>query len=370
MQTTLCVVVFLTAWQQPARFPWKMEQKATATYDATLNWTLKNPGFEAVEWIAISANPPNLPGQKIHSVKLSPGISEEIAEDSPLQRAFLRNRIPAKKEDKEPYLDSLSAVLSIQASLTSRKVVPAPPRGAPTALAPEPLPVQERKKYLRSSATVDFDSEEFRRWMKEEKLQRKSGEDDWALARRYFFLIRARYDFRPDAKGLRKASATAVKSEGDFSGIHALFVALCRSQGIPARTLVGRLAKSTQLVTPRGGGAALSNHQWCIRAEWWHPDLAWVPVDLMSNLGQDRKENQAVKWFGADPGDMIVFHVDFDVTLDPVVFEKKELVGTEGIAVWSMGKGKLDAQTLTENWTVKKIPRPKEKPAPKPDSKK
>lgn len=370
MQTTLWIALFLTASQQPARFPWKMEQKAAGSFEATLNWTLKNPGFEAVEWVAIAAKPPDLSCQKVHSVKLLPGVSEEITEESPLKRAFLRNRIPANKENKEPFLDSLKAVLTMQVSLTGRKIVPASPRGAPAGHAPETLTVPQRKKYLRPSVTVDFDADDFKRWMKEEKIQRKSGEDDWTLARRFFLLIRSRYQFRPDPKVLGKASTTAIKGEGDYGAINALFVALCRSQGIPSRTLVGRLAKSTQLVTPRGGGAALSNHQWCIRAEWWHPDLGWVPVDLMSNLGQDRTEPQSNKWFGADTGDMIVFHEDFDVTLDPVLFEKKDLVGMEGIAVWSMGKGKLDAQTLTENWNVKKIPKPKEKAIPKPDSKK
>lgn len=379
MMTLLVLSLFLSPDQNQSRFPWKLEQKTTGTFDATLNWTVKNPGFENVEWIAISPKPPNLPGQKALSSKLFPGEIEEIPEESILKRPFIRNRILVKKENSESQENSgskdsiLNAKFTTQVTLFSRKLSPLTPRemaGNSPQPPPEPLSVANRKIYLRSSPTIDHESEEFRQWMKTEKLQRQPGEDDLTLAKRFFFLIRSRYSLKADPKISRRASFTAPRTEADYGSVNGLFVAMCRSQGIPARPLVGRLAKSSQLVTPRGGGTALQNHQWYIRSEWWHPSLGWVPVELLSGLGADRSESGNLKWFGNDPGDLIVFHEDFDVILDPLLFEKKEILATEGIAVWSVGKGKLEGQSISEEWVVKKSPPKKTTGPANPNSKK
>lgn len=379
MMTVLVLSLFLSPDQNQGRFPWKLEQKTTGTFDGTLNWTVKNPGFENVEWIAISPKPPNLPGQKVLSSMLFPGETEEFADESVLKRPFLRNRILVKKENTETQENSggkdsiLNAKFTTQVTLFSRKLVSLNPRemaGNAPQTQPDALSVTNRKNYLRSSSTIDHETEEFRQWMKKEKLQRQPGEDDFSLAKRFFFLIRSRYSLKADPKISRRASFTATRTEADYGSLNALFVAMCRSQGIPARSLVGRLAKSTQLVTPLGGGAAHQNHQWYIRSEWWQPSLGWVPVDLLAGLGADRSEAGNLKWFGNDPGDLIVFHQDFDVILDPLLFEKKEILATEGIAVWSVGKGKLEGQSISEDWMVKKAP-PKKATSPgNPNSKK
>jgi len=350
---------------------WKLETKETGTYSVELTWSLKNPGFEAAEWVLMAPVFPKLPNQVVQSQELKPGEVEKITEDSPQKRPFLRSRHLVKKSDPDYSPDSLNCQLTALVTLSSRKLVALPSRNPGNRSPfPETFAVGERKKYLRTSTLVDHEEPTFRQWLREEKLLRQPGENDMSVAKRLFLAVRTRFSLKIDPKSSRRASFTATKTEGDVGALHALFLAMCRSQGIPSRVLIGRLAKSTQLVTPRGGGAAQSNHQWYMRAEWWLDEVGWIPVDLLQNLGVDKTETQHLKWFGLDPGDLVVFHEDFDVILDPLVFPAKELEGVEGIAVWSLGKGKLGGQSITENWTVKKAQKPKNSGTSTPATKK
>ena len=69
---------------------------------------------------------------------------------------------------------------------------------------------------------------------------------------------------------------------GDLSGrsgdIAQLFVALCRSIGIPARPVFGLRMDSSRLFGSLGTNGNLSTAQHC-RAEFYSPGYGWVPVD-------------------------------------------------------------------------------------------
>jgi hypothetical protein len=82
---------------------------------------------------------------------------------------------------------------------------------------------------------------------------------------------------------------------GDYA---ALFVALCRASGIPARPVVGRWAM------PENG----SYHVW---AEFYLQDVGWVPVD--PSFGPKNNADT----FGNLDNNLIIFNKAYDISLVP-----------------------------------------------------
>lgn len=64
-----------------------------------------------------------------------------------------------------------------------------------------------------------------------------------------------------------------VCSVGNCNDIHALFISLCRSVGIPARLILG------QALEPPPGGEACELCGYHCWAEFLAPGLGWIPVD-------------------------------------------------------------------------------------------
>jgi transglutaminase-like putative cysteine protease len=71
------------------------------------------------------------------------------------------------------------------------------------------------------------------------------------------------YQLVGGSKGAKLAFENEYGECGDYS---ALFVALCRAAGIPARPVVGRWATSEAI-------------DWHVWAEFHLPGYGWVPVD-------------------------------------------------------------------------------------------
>jgi hypothetical protein len=94
---------------------------------------------------------------------------------------------------------------------------------------PEPLP-RELRGYLQ--AAPDFDDPDRRIQTLADSL-RQADEPAGATARRYFDWVREHVQYREG--GFRGAATALDSGAGDCEDMTALFVALCRSSGIPAR---------------------------------------------------------------------------------------------------------------------------------------
>lgn len=340
----------------PGKMVW--ERKNVGTFEFELNWSVKNPGFNGKEWIVVAPYFPDLPGQKVQKQSLTPGKVNTLEDESPLHRKYWRANLLVEDPDLPLTVtkDNLEAKLAGRVTLQSRKLVPSKgvSQGRPDKTME--LKIEDRKSFLGTSTTLDWESKEFRNWQKEKNLLREPGESDWRLASRYFLYVRKKIKFRDDPKADKKVSSAAPRSEGDLGSLNAIFVALCRSQGIPARIRVGRMARSSAYAANRAGGGRM-NHQWYMRSEWYHFQLGWVPVDVFWNASQSSTDAQHFQWFGNDPGDMVVFHENLDFKVNSGPFGNKEFPGLDSLPVWSLGTGKLDAQTISEEWKVKKVPK-------------
>lgn len=88
--------------------------------------------------------------------------------------------------------------------------------------------------------------------------------------------------YDPTQTGIGRGDIEAMIDSGQMSGksadIALLFVALCRSMGIPARPLFGMRIDSSRLFSGLGATGNLRAGQHC-RAEFYTPGYGWIPVD-------------------------------------------------------------------------------------------
>ena len=131
-----------------------------------------------------------------------------------------------------------------------------------------------------------------------------------------------------------------------------LFVSLMRSSRIPARCLAGRWAKSADAPKATQGLPSQQEH---VKAEFFVTGVGWVPVDLSSAILHDKTEG-GLTYFGSDPGDFLVLHVDPDLDVDTVHFGVKHFHWLQFPTWWVVGQGSLKDHRETMSWKVKRLP--------------
>jgi transglutaminase-like putative cysteine protease len=117
--------------------------------------------------------------------------------------------------------------------------------------------------------------------------------------------------------GLKGAKFALENGYGECGDYSALFTALCRAAGIPARTVIGRWATS-------------SSDDWHVWAEFYLPGYGWLPVDPTDAYLS--KKGRAC--FGNLDNKRLVLHKGFSVVLQPAPAFLKPDVGFLQLYVW------------------------------------
>jgi transglutaminase-like putative cysteine protease len=125
--------------------------------------------------------------------------------------------------------------------------------------------------------------------------------------------IRAFYDYvyrtmSYDKSGTGWGRGDAVwaceNKRGNCTDFHSLFIGMLRSQGIPARFLIGFP------IPDADEGAIPGYHCW---AEFYDEQRGWLPVDA----SEAKKKGMADAYFGTIPNDRIEFSAGRDIVLSP-----------------------------------------------------
>ena len=308
---------------------------------ATLTDTWETPQDIPRRWAAFTPVPPCFSGQDHVKVTLFlDGLSEEqgqAPELSPLQRPVLWARALPKGAAQK----TINIWVLYEITLYSRRILP--------GLSAVPVPLlsaSERTFNLRSSETIDFSSQTFQHWLDTTDLHRSASEHDLDFGFRVYQAIRRRYHYHYDPEQDRKASKICLTDQSDCGGLSYLFVSAMRANGIPAHSLSGRLAKSA--VNPHDYG------QCHVRSEFYADGIGWVPVDMSFGVGASDKE--AVRYFGNDPGDLLVMHQDTDLVLAPKPFGPKSFYTMQKPMHYVWGSGSLDSSKDSEDWQVEELP--------------
>ena len=130
--------------------------------------------------------------------------------------------------------------------------------------------------------------------------------------------------------GLKGAKFALENGHGECGDYSALFTALCRAAGIPARTVVGRWATS-------------SPDDWHVWAEFYLPEYGWLPVD--PTIADINGAGRA--YFGNLDNKRLILHKGFSIVLQPTsVFFKPEIAFLQLYAWEYQGvKGQTPLQT-------------------------
>jgi hypothetical protein len=128
-----------------------------------------------------------------------------------------------------------------------------------------------------------------------------SESNPYLLARKLYDYVVENANYRLVGEGLLGAKALLVNDEGECGDFSALFIALARARGIPARPVVGYWAVSGLEQT----------HVW---AEFYLEGIGWIPVD--PTIGQQSSSNKAY-YFGNMDNQRVILHKGFNVPQDP-----------------------------------------------------
>lgn len=198
---------------EPTVVKWRVGVRAEATGATVTRLTIAAP--IPTEW----------PEQKVKIIErdLSSHVKSVTFRDlKPGARQMVANisRLPAG--------ETAHAILTFEIERSGNKLPPhpeffrfpaAPPREVRTFLTPSPL-VESNDAEIKTIA---------------EKL-RDDQTPVWDQAKTYYDYVREHVEFRKDSP-LSGAKAALKSGYGDCEAFNALFVALCRAEGIPARTV-------------------------------------------------------------------------------------------------------------------------------------
>ena len=152
--------------------------------------------------------------------------------------------------------------------------------------------------------------------------------DPLAMGKAIYDWVIENTQFDPNAQGLGEANVGTLLADSNPTGrsadIALLFVALCRSVGIPARPAYGLRVAKSRLFDSLGALGELDQAQYC-RAEFYIPGYSWIGVDpagVRKAIQEERLSNSDPKvtslkklLFGFWEMNWIGFNTGQDVTL-------------------------------------------------------
>jgi hypothetical protein len=330
-----------TAPPHPASYA--LETSLSRTVSASYTYLVSVPALSAEEWEIFAPKPVTLPGQRILRVATLPE-ADVVSDASALRQQLFRAVVPVTSLELR---HRIVFKVMIDAQLFSRRLID---RNAATAEAGvESLPDRERKLTVRSTSQFNYSSKLVQTWMADHGLIRMREEGEVDYARRVFQLMARTLGYDYQGEQDRSASNVCTVLKSDCGGLSALFVAVLRSQGIPARTLAGRWATSVRVDQRMGSVRYFQEH---IKAEFYAQGVGWVPVDLSSAVLHDTSDAK-LRYFGNDAGDFITWHLDTDLVFDTLHFGRKTHTLLQRPSYWIKGVGSMAGVTTSEDWQVR-----------------
>jgi hypothetical protein len=340
----LGVLVALTAFPGLLRAeePYALEVQEAQRVGAVMTHEAAATDFRVQNWLIFVAKAPELPSQ-VRVRSLAQPAGEVIKELSPLRREVLALRIPATSAELRK---KVRVRVKHEATLLSRRLVPLPEKSRP---AVKPLGMAARKLALAATDSLNFKDKAFQQWLTTHRLARREGEPETDFALRVLEAIRANFTYA-FFEHERKAARVCDTGRTDCAGLSVVFAGALRANGIPARCLYGRLAKSRD---PKARPDSWEYNQVHARAEFFADGIGWVPADpACANLNKDRPVRD---YLGNDPGDLLVLHVDPDLEL-PNMLATREKSLLQTYSFYVTGQGNLDVQDGPSDWQVRVLP--------------
>jgi transglutaminase-like putative cysteine protease len=312
-----------------------LERRPARRIKGVLNYSIDEPDGGVRAWVLYAPQAPELARQRDPRTTLDPP-GRPVQEAGVLRRPLLVSQVTGKPQ-------GLQTKLTYEATLYSTRLVP---RLAGAPPADEKLRPAERDYYTSAAPSVDFREKRFQEWLDEAGLRRADRESDMTLARRTFSYLKHHFHYEYFHEGMDQRPAAVCRAgKSDCSGLSRLFVAVMRANRVPARPVVGRLAKSE---VPGKTPAERTEYQTHVQAEFFVPELGWVPVDMANAVADAGRE---FAHFGNDAGDFLVMHIDSDVVVEDARGAKARAGGMQ-VPFWSFQGSSRKGERVEQHWTV------------------
>jgi transglutaminase-like putative cysteine protease len=164
-------------------------------------------------------------------------------------------------------------------------------------------------------------------------------ENPYLLAKKFYDYIVENAHYRLVGKGLLGAKALLNNGEGECGDYSALFIALSRAKGIPARSVVGYWAIT----------GAEQTHVW---AEFYLEGIGWVPVD--PTIGQQSKAKETY-YFGNMDNQRVILEKGFNIPMEPAGPDNYLAPLMQGPSWWYWGNGDGNKMNIAVAWNVIEI---------------
>lgn len=240
--------------------------------------------------------PSDSQGQKVTSVKTLQPEGCEIGTEPQYQNRIFHKRFHGPFHPAAP----LRAEIVFQV-VRSEVVIPAAKALVRAARSPKPLTLDV---YLRPNRLIPIDGKVAQIAA---GLNLPKGDPLRTGKRLYDYLIDT-MDYNWKAKGAGRGDVlwACDSKTGDCSDYHSMFIALCRSQGIPADHEFGFPIRSREKA-----GTILHHHCW---ARFWVDGVGWIPVDISE---ADKHPELRGYNFGAQSAKLLKLTHGRDITLVP-----------------------------------------------------
>ncbi len=170
---------------------------------------------------------------------------------------------------------------------------------------PEPLSEQERIRYLNSNTLVPV-GHEILKPIQAEIHAMRANDSAPATARAIYDWIVDNVEYKKTGTGWGNGDTFWACNEryGNCTDFHALFIALARSEGIPARFEIG-----FPVPTDRAEGEIGGYHCW---VQFYLPHQGWIPID--ASEAAKHPEHREL-FYGTHPADRVHFTTGRDLII-------------------------------------------------------
>jgi transglutaminase-like putative cysteine protease len=158
----------------------------------------------------------------------------------------------------------------------------------------------------------------------------------YILAKSFYDYVIDHAHFKLLGQGLNGAKYLLDNGNGEGGDYSALFIALSRAKGIPARPVVGYWAIS-------------GNDQTNVWAEFYLEGIGWIPVD--ASVGQGSAAKRAY-YFGNMDNQRVILSKGFNTALVPPGPNNFVAPLLQVPSWWFWGSGDANKLTLGRTWTV------------------
>lgn len=329
----------LRAEESPARQHLEITGNHTLRfiYDCTFTWP-SGGGYEAVLRLPV---PPDTGNQQIsHFSSSLPGKIALLDGDVPAHKVLMATLHHQSGNERR-----VDWRIEVTGQFQTRQLTDGPP--APGTVITPPAPGD----FLASTDSIDWQTDSFQSWLDDAGLRRHPGEAAVDYGSRVFayFQAHGRYVYPPETAW--NAAAACHHLRTDCGGFSLVFVAACRANHIPARLLAGNWFKTREA---SDGTLDIIKRQSHVIAEFFDPQIGWIPEDISSTLMRIPGPN-GLNYFGCDPGYFLAWHVDTDFRFDTPQKPDAKVQWIQNPSPWFSEDADGVYDSLSHHWTLQTL---------------